>query len=114
MSQMLSGRGGEGGGSVPLQEKDEAAEAGINRSISFDTRRQVWAAVEKQWARLTVDDPAVTPTTTPTIKYDQDLVQDPPLYQRIRSWLTSSPSSPNLSTYQEFPIQTKVHPSSHY
>ena len=92
-----------------LKKNEEQAPVGssINRSMSFDTRRQVWAAVEKQWARLTLDESLVSPTNAPIIKYDQD-VQEQPLYQRIRSWLTSSPSSPNLSTYLECPILTKV------
>ena len=88
-------------------EEQAPVEGSINRSMSFDTRRQVWAAVEKQWARLTLDESLIAPTNTLTIKYEQD-VQEQPLYQRIRSWLTSSPSSPNLSTYLECPILTKV------
>lgn len=92
----------------PKKNEGQApVETTINRSMSFDTRRQVWAAVEKQWARLTLDESLVAPANTPTIRYDQD-VQEQPLYQRIRSWLTSSPSSPNLSTYLECPILTKV------
>lgn len=106
VSMLTSSLTNDGGGASPLNEEKEEVRLGdgLNRSISFDTRRQVWARVEKKWARMTVDDPVILPSTLPVVKYDED-VQTLPFYQRIRSWLTRSPSS---QTFQEFPIMTKV------
>lgn len=75
----------------------EKSDSVLNRSVSFDTRRQMWAHVEKQWARLTFDEGANL--TAPNnegvggvVKYE-DPFQTVPLYKRVRSWLNNDSTS---------------------
>ena len=117
VSQMLSsapngsaGGGGGGGGGESQQENDSAGTGktgpdGLNRSLSFDGRRQVWAKVEAHWARVTLDRDRFVPSTgQPVVKCDPQGEQ-PAFYQRIRSWLTNNPQT---QTYQQSPVMTKV------
>ncbi len=110
VSQMLSTTpNGSSAGGGESQEGDSAANTktgpdGLNRSLSFDGRRQVWARVEAHWARVTLDRDRFVPATGySVVKYDPQGEQ--PFYQRIRSWLTSNPQT---QTYQQSPVMTKV------
>lgn len=77
----------------------------LNRSLSFDGRRKVWARVEAHWARVTLDR-SVPSTGHSLVKYEpQGGTREQPFYQRIRSWLTSHPQT---QTYQQSPVMTKV------
>lgn len=77
----------------------------LNRSLSFDGRRKVWARVEAHWARVTLDR-SVPSTGHSLVKYEpQGGTSEQPFYQRIRSWLTSHPQT---QTYQQSPVMTKV------
>lgn len=81
----------------------------LNRSLSFDGRRKVWARVEAHWARVTLDRDRSVPSGTghhSLVKYEpQAGGEQTPFYQRIRSWLTSHPQT---QTYQQSPVMTKV------
>lgn len=120
VSQMLSSLpNGSGGGVGGGQEGDSANNTatnnsnteGLNRSLSFDGRRQVWAKVEAHWARVTLDRDRFVPGTGSSgssghsvVKYDPQGEQ--PFYQRLRSWLTNNPQT--QATYQQTPVMTKV------
>lgn len=92
----------------------------FNRSQSFDARRQVWARVEAHWARMTTDDrlSVVAPSIGfySVVKYDPGQDQVQPLYQRLRSWLSSGssqapPQQNGLQQQQQnCPVMTKVSP----
>lgn len=110
VSQMLSTPngsscgGGEGENSADTKSTTKTGPDGLNRSLSFDGRRQVWARVEAHWARVTLDRDRFIPATGySVVKYDPQGEQ--PLYQRIRSWLTNNPPT---QTYQQSPVMTKV------
>lgn len=118
VSQMLSSTpNGSAGGGVETTSGDSANNTssssstktgqpdGLNRSLSFDGRRQVWARVEAHWARVTLDRDRFVPATGSysVVKYDPQ--GDQPLYQRIRSWLTNNPQT---QTYQDSQVMTKV------
>lgn len=124
VSQMLSSSVGNvgGGGEHDSIEKsnDSVADESktnqgsgpdgqLNRSLSFDGRRKVWARVEAHWARVTLDRSVPSGTGNSLVKHDpQGAVGDQPFYQRIRSWLTSNPQT---QTYQQSPVMTKVQPN---
>lgn len=81
----------------------------LNRSLSFDGRRKVWARVEAHWARVTLDRSVPSGTANSADKHDpQGAIGEQPFYQRIRSWLTNNPQT---QTYQQSPVMTKVHSS---
>ena len=92
----------------------------FNRSQSFDARRQVWARVEAHWARMTTDDrlSVVAPSIGfySVVKYDPGQDQVQPLYQRLRSWLSSGSSQASAQQngqqqqQQNCPVMTKVAP----
>lgn len=110
VSQMLSstangsGGGGQEGNSASTTTSSTAE---LNRSLSFDGRRQVWAKVEAHWARVTLDRDRFVPATGSAghsvVKYDPQ--GELPFYQRLRSWLTNNPQT---TTYQQTPVMTKV------
>jgi hypothetical protein len=81
------------------------ADSNMNRSLSFDGRRQVWARIERQWSRrLTFDEEsdASDCSTAAVARYDQTLQ---PIYRKIRSWLNNDPQP---ATYQEAQLVKKV------
>uniref|UniRef100_A0A0P5Q1A2 phosphatidylinositol-3,5-bisphosphate 3-phosphatase n=1 Tax=Daphnia magna TaxID=35525 RepID=A0A0P5Q1A2_9CRUS len=78
----------------------------LNRSLSFDGRRKVWARVEAHWARVTLDRSVPSGTANSADKHDpQGAIGEQPFYQRIRSWLTNNPQT---QTYQQSPVMTKI------
>jgi hypothetical protein len=86
-----------------------APDGQLNRSLSFDGRRKVWARVEAHWARVTLDRDRSVPSSAghSLVKYEPQAGTggEQPFYQRIRSWLTSHPQT---QTYQQSPVMTKV------
>ena len=88
----------------------------FNRSQSFDARRQVWSRVEAHWARMTTDDrlSVIAPSIGfySVVKYDPQQDQVPPLYQRLKSWLSSgSSTAPPQQQQQNYPVPATKVPS---
>ena len=78
----------------------------LNRSSSFDARRQLCASAESHWARMTFDEQAGRLFMGAIVQYNGPFCVVP-LYQRFRSWLNSD-SQPD--TFNEAVVVKKVRP----